>query len=372
MYKHKKTITSSLFVFMLLYPLLAIPVPSTGETVTQRGTVDDDYYAAGGTVDLNAIINGDAVVAGGELFIGHHIKGDATVAGGNVHLRGNIQDDVRTAGGDISVDASIGDDLIASGGRINVTAASTIGGETWLAGGDVLVAGTLNRDLVVAAGSIRISGIVHGDVILQGGEIQILEGAVIDGNLDYKSPYEANIHSAAIISGDINYQQIEWQQPHRGTGIIFVLTMIVASIVLFKLFPGFTLSSVDRISADPLKNLGAGLLVLFITPLLAALLMAIVLGLWVGLSIMALYMIALITGFLVACFFVGDWGAKRFNTELSSSGRRLISVIIAIIALGLIKLVPLIGGLVVFVLLLAGLGAVVLQLRDNYKQSSNA
>lgn len=371
MIRRKNLITTLSLVLMFVYPFPGFSMPESGETVTRRGTVDDDYYAAGGTVDINARISGDVVVAGGELFIGHHIKGDAIVAGGSVHFRGDIQDDVRTAGGDIMIDANIGDDLIASGGRIYVSAGSTIGGEAWLAGGDVHVAGTVNKDLLIGAGSIRLSGTVHGDVRLEGGEIQILEGAIIDGDLHYRSPHEANIHSTARITGSVTYEQVEWDHSHRGAGIFFVITMVVASIVLFKLFPGFTMSAVGRISADPLKSLGAGFLVLILIPVVAVLLISIVLGVWVGLSILAFYFMALLLGFLVSCFFVGDWGMRHFNKNVTTTSRRLISVTIAIIVIGLLKLIPVIGGLLVFVLLLLGLGAVVLQLKDIYSQSSN-
>ncbi len=368
----KNMITTLSLVLTLLLPTLSYAMPESGEMVTKRGSVDDDYYAAGGTIDINALISGDVVVAGGELFIGNHIKGDVIAAGGSVDLRGDIEDDVRTAGGDLTIDANIGDDLIASGGRITVTSSSTIGGDAWLAGGDVNVAGTISKDLMVGAGSVRISGFVHGDVMIEAGEVYILEGAFIDGDLHYRSPHEANIHADAKINGKVTFEQVEWDQPHRGAGIFFIITMIVAAFTLYKLFPGFTMSAAGRISADPLKSLGAGLLVLIIIPFAAAFLTGIVVGIWVGVSLMLLYLVALLTGFLVSCFFVGDWTARRFNKDVSTTGRRFISVALTILVLGFLKCIPLIGGLLVFALLLSGLGAVAMQLKDNYSQSGNA
>ena len=368
----KNIITYLAVVLIFLSTFSAFAMPASGEIVTQRGTLNDDYYAAGGTVDINALISGDVVVAGGELFIGHHIKGDVIAAGGSVNLRGDIEDDVRVAGGDILIDANIGDDLIASGGRINISSSSVVAGEAWLAGGDVNIAGTVNNNVHIGAGSVRISGFVHGDVTIEAGEIHIMEGAFIDGSLRYKSPHEAYIHADAKISGDVIYEQVEWEYTHSGTGIFFVITMVVASMVLYKLLPNFTMSSVARISSDPLKSLGAGFLVLVIAPLTAALLMAIVLGFWVGLSIMALYLVALLVGFLCSCFYVSDWVAKRFKKDISTTGRRFISVSLAIIVLGLLSNIPLIGGLLIFVLLLLGLGAVMMQLKEVYGQSAES
>ena len=57
---------------LILLPALAVSCTSfadsdAGETVTKRGNIDDDYYAAGGVVDIDAEVAGDVIVAGGEL-----------------------------------------------------------------------------------------------------------------------------------------------------------------------------------------------------------------------------------------------------------------------------------------------------------------
>ena len=237
------------------------------------------------------------------------------------------------------------------------------------------MAGTIAKDLSIMAGSIRLSGTVRGDVVLQGGEIQLLEGTVIEGSLLYKSPGEATIHPGARISGEITHEKVEWEGPlewekqHRGGyGIVFSLTLIVAAVVLYLVFPRFTMSAAGRVSASPWASLGIGLVVLIVTPFVAILLMATVLGVWVGLTLLALYFVALIPGLLISCFFLGDWGARRLKRDVTSTGRRLISVAVVIILLGLIQLVPVIGGLLLFILLLSGLGAGVLQLHAGYSR----
>ena len=354
---------------MLIFPLPSISAPEAGEAVTKRGTVNDDYYAAGRIVDIDANIAGDIVVSGGELFLGKKIQGDVIAAGGSIYLRGEMQDDVRIAGGEINIDATINDDLAAAGGEIRVSSATSINGEAWLAGGDVYMAGTVNKSLSIMAGNIRLSGIVHGDVNLEGGEIHILEGALIEGNLHYKSPNEAIIHPAANIKGKITYEQADWDHSHSSYGIFFSLTMIVAAIVLFKLFPGFTMSAAGRISVDPWKNLGVGFGLLVITPIAALVFMGIVLGIWVGLVILALYFVSLLIGLLIGCFFLGDWGARLLHKNIATTGHRLASVSITIIFLGIIQLIPVVGSLLTCALVLLGLGAAISQLHFVYSQS---
>ena len=68
------------------------------------------------------------------------------------------------------------------------------------------MAGVVNKDLSIKAGNIRLSGTIHGDVNLEGGEIEVLEDTLIKGNLYYKSPNEAKIHSSAKILGKTTYE----------------------------------------------------------------------------------------------------------------------------------------------------------------------
>ena len=244
---------------------------------------------------------------------------------------------------------------------------TSIAGDAWLYGGKILIDGSINGNLKVIGVDIRLSGTVLGDVELEGVEIEILDSASIAGNLVYRSPQPAVTASGVQIGGRIDYEAGEQKYGDRGFGLFFSITLALAAILLYLLFPHYTMASVQRIRKDPFTSIGLGFVFFIMTPLLAVFLMLIVLGLWIGLSLLALYCIALLAGFLIACFFVAERGAKLFKQDISSRTRRLISVIIAIFVLGLVQAIPLLGGLLLFILLLLGLGAGLVQLRYVYQ-----
>lgn len=355
---------------LLVVPFALLAESAAGNRIIQRGVVNDDFYAAGGVVDIDADVDGDVIAAGGELRIRHHVRGDVIAAAGTLKIRGAIDDDVRVTGGELDIDARIGDDLAASGGRITLATTTTIGGDAWIAGGEVTMAGTVNGDLRVAGGEIRLSGTVLGDVDLEAGKIQILDSANIKGNLKYLSPHPALTGAGVQVGGQIDYEAGETKYGDRGFGLFFSISLALACILFYLLFPHYTRASVRRISDDPFISLGLGFLFLAATPLVAFFLMLIILGLWVGLSVLALYCVALLSGLLIACFFVAERGAILFKQDISSRARRLISVIIAIFVLGLVQAIPLLGGLILFILLLLGLGAGLVQLRYVYRSPS--
>ena len=353
--------------FVLAFPFAVQASSNAGETVVERGSIDDDYYAAGGVVDIDASVAGDVIVAGGEIYIGHLVEGDVIAAGGTLKIRGEVRDDIRIAGGTLDIDAVIADDLAATGGSITLSPGTTVGGNAWLAGGEIHLAGTILGNLRLAGGHIRLSGSVRGDVEIDGAEIEILEGARIDGELSYKSPQPVTPDDGATISGEITYEAVDWDYADRGFGLFFSITLAVASILFYLFFPHYTVASVKRIASDPWTSLGLGFIFTVATPMIAFMLMLIVLGLWVGLSLLALYCVALLSGFLIACFFIADRGAKLLKLDITSRGRRLISVVAVIFVLGLIQLIPLLGSLILFLMLLLGLGAGLLQLRYVYR-----
>lgn len=357
-----------ILLLLIMASFAAMADQDAGDTIIKRGAIPDDYYVAGGTIDVDATVAGDVLACGGDVTIAGAIEGDLMVCGGTINIKSQIADDLRTAGGDINIDTNIGDDLIAAGGSVNVSSASSINGGAWLAGGDVSMAGTINQGLFVGAGMVRITGTVNGDVEIEAGEVQIGDGAVINGSLKYTSPNEATIHSNATITGEVSYTKSEWEGDYQGYGIFFIVTMIVAASALFLLFPGFTLASTKRMSSDPWRCIGIGIVFLIITPITAVVLMAIVLGVWIGLTVLALYLVSILIGYLIAIFFVGDWAAKLIKMDVSGKGKRILSALIAIIILALLQFIPVIGGLVAFILLLLGIGAGLSQVHYLYRQ----
>ena len=45
------TITGLVLCLLLIFPLSSAATNDAGESIIQRGLIDDDYYAAGGKVD---------------------------------------------------------------------------------------------------------------------------------------------------------------------------------------------------------------------------------------------------------------------------------------------------------------------------------
>jgi len=361
-----------LVVFAILsITLIGATTQDSGDIVDRRGTVSDDYYAAGGTVTIDANVNGDVIAAGGTVTVGNRVTQDVMVAGGTVTVRGKVEDDVRAAGGNVTIDATVGDDALASGGNVTLTSKARVGGNAMLAGGVVNIDGTVIGDLKAAGGNVTINGTVRGNVDLEAEQVVISPGARIDGNLNYSSPAKGNINKDAVIRGKTSYTESERYRPHPAARFLSVITFSVAGIVWLLLFPRFTSAITARMGGDFWKNLGLGFALLVATPVAFVLLMISFVGIWVGLPLLATYLVALVLAYLLAAFFVAETGARMLRFDTGTRGRVMLALVVALALLAAIRFIPVLGGLVTFLLMLTALGASAFQLHDLYRGGQN-
>lgn len=360
-----------LLLVLLCAVLSPLQAQEAGEAVRIQGVIAEDVYAAGGTVDVLAAVEGDVVVAGGRVVVVERVSGDVTAAGGTVSVRARIGDDARLAGGDIRLSGSVGDDAIAAGGNVTLTPDATVQGRAWFSGGRIEVAGAVGRELKVAGGRIVISGRVGGDAQLTGRSISILDSAVIDGDLVYRSPREADIASGAQIHGRIRYEPVArpiaaLAVTLAGVGLLVLLSLMVTGSAMFLIFPRSIEAASTSIRAEPWKCLGLGLALFSATPLVISALFLTVIGGLPAIVVGALYLILLLAGFLTAAFYVGEFGWRRLGRGEVSGRGRWGSFVIALIVITLLGLVPLLGTLLLLILMLLGVGALTLGLYRAY------
>ena len=352
-------------------PLLAAG-QQFGESVIQRGHVQEDVYLAGGSVRVLGQVDGDVGAAGGRVSIEGTVSGDVAAFGGSVELRAKVKDDARITGGDVTVHGTIGDDLLAAGGTVTVAPEARIGGRAWLAGGTLEIAGRVGKGLKAAGGEIVIAGEILGDVDLIGENIEIRPGAIIHGRLNYRSPNEARIDPGARLHSAVVMLPLEAppgaKAGHAGGRVFMLLSLLVTASVLFLLFPNFSRLTARSVREAPWQALGLGFAVLASGPLVVILLLVSVVGLWLGLITLVVYFILLLLGYLTGVLFVADAGLQRLRPQEPPTKGRMIGALAAtLVVLALLRLLPVIGGLVAFALLLFGLGALTRALWRRYR-----
>ncbi len=342
------------------------------EVVTRQ--FGSDLFSAGGTLNLTEPVAGDALLAGGDVSIATEVKGDLVVAGGEVSVGGHLGDDLYAAGGNLKLDAIVAGNARIAGGEIAVGPATVIEGAASLTGGDVAFDGDVRDYLQVTAGQVRVNGNVRGDAILRGEQIEIGPDTRIDGRLIVHSATRPQVPSGAVIGGGMEFHAVESHHAFDdeadrvrevahgvGSALWFTGVFLAGTLFLF-VFPGFSSRAAQFVGRQPLQSLGVGFAVLVCAPVLGVLLLVTIIGIPLALLLVPLYGLLLFLGWVTSALFLGEKGLELSDRARPfTTGWRILAFLLALVLLAILGKLPLVGGWVTFIALLAGIGGLVCQ-----------
>jgi hypothetical protein len=390
-------------------------------TITSNQIIDDDLYLSGETLTIDGRIKGDAVLAGKQITINGIIDGDLIVAGQTVLINGTVNDDVRVAAQVLTLDskAKIGDDLIAAGASLENKAGSSVGGDINYFGAQALLAGTVQRNVIGAMNSLELRGSIGQNLRvtavgdpdpLQAPFIpkpsmaipQIPEGltltdtAKVGGKLTYQSVNNAQISQKAKIANGVVREQLAYDGVNnaRRTGwgwfvasqapgeILLNLlqrlgALLLIGWLLLRFVPGWTQTLAANVQTQPLPSLGWGLVTfigvwvvvaaiaivsIFLAALFAFTLPNLIFPV-IGIGILANLFISI--GFaifasyvpqIILSFLGGRWLMYRLRP--GKHVERFVSLFVGLIGFVILTNIPLLGGILSFIVILLGLGAI--------------
>jgi len=333
---------------------------------TARASIGDSRLSAGDEVTLDEYVSGNAFLAGGRVQLANRVGGSAFVTGGEVTVTGSIGRKLYASGGELRIEGEVDGKVRAAGGKVRVARSARLHSNVALAGGSVEVEGEVGGDLRVYGESIFINGTVYGDVEMAGESIRVGPDAHIAGSLEYRSGGAIVIDPQARIERGIEQRDRDernWlRKAGRGAarvgGALFTLGVVLLGALLLLGMPGFSRDAAGMVRREPLQSGLMGCVMLVGVPFAIVVLMITVIGIPLALMMIFGYIALLMLGYLVAALFVGDLLLERLGAEkFNSLGWRVLFLLLALVALSLVRQVPLIGGFVILLLFLAGIGA---------------
>jgi len=333
---------------------------------TARASLGDTRLTAGDDVIIDEQVEGHAFVAAARVDVRAAVERSAFLTGGDVTVSGPIGRNLYAAGGDIRLEGTVGGKLRAAGGKIQIARGARVEGRATVAGGKIEVDGEIDDDLRAFGESIVINGVVDGDAKLAAESIRIGPEARISGRLDYRSGAELKIDPAAqIADGTQEFRESERSWARRAFhgspafGSVNVsLGMVILGAILILAAPRFSRESAGLVRSQPWQSVGTGFVMLIGVPFVIMVLLITIIGIPLALLMIFGYLVLLLLGYLIAAIFVGDLALGRISAaRLESPWWRVLAMLLALIALAIVRQVPLVGGLAVAILFCVGIGA---------------
>ncbi len=385
-------------------------------SISKDETINDDLYLAGSNVVVDGTVNGDLYAAGKNVTINGKVTGSVFTAGQSVIVNGEVGKSVFAAGQVVVLgsNAQVTDDAFTAGQGVETKAGSKIGGTLTFFGAEGLVASEIAKDLVVGAGSLRLEGTVGRDAQLSVGSsnntynpnyygptsislpsipagLTFGSEAHVARTLQYVSSAEIAISSS--VASQVKHvlppqdQQLakEITQRQATSSAAFDAIRRLVSLLLMGLLFAWAAASWITVPAETLKarllpSLGVGLVGLVASPFVffialgVIIVVAVVFGLLslgsltgltlgAGFPLLALAFIAFLTVVSYLCqaivaYIFGQWVLDRTHTAVNS--KVIVPTLVGLLILGILFAVPVAGGVLQFLVVLAGLGALVL------------
>ena len=311
-----------------------------------------------------ASIGGNELRAGGQVEFDEQVRRNAFVSGGDVTVRGVVGRNLYAAGGEVRLEGSVDGDARVAGGNLSIEPEARIAGDAMLAGGNIAVDGSVGGDLTAFGDRIELNGRIDGDVQLAGGRLRLGPGARIGGRVTYRSGDELVVEPGAQVAGGVRQSADEraWRRFAHGAtivgGITLSLGILLLGALLILAMPRFTREAADSIRRLPWQTIGIGLAVLVGVPVMCAILVITLIGIPLAVLLAFFYGALLVLGYLIGAVFLGDFVLGRINAaKQDSPWWRVLFLLLAIVAIAVAKVIPVVGPLDCGLLFLAGLGA---------------
>lgn len=323
-----------LLLIGLLLMLTFVPAPAAAET-RSAGTI---------VVGPNETVAGDLTAFGGTVVVRGTVDGDLEAFAGNVYVEGAVTGDVNAFAGTVRIDGTVEGRVTAMGGTVRVEPDATIGRSLRVAGGTVVVAGTVAGDAEIGAGSLTLTST-----------------ASVGGDVRFDTAQNQFVNEGAAVGGTITRtDEIEFGSPWRlaPPGWVFdvyglFVTLLVGTVLLLVL-PDVSTEIARTVARDPVRTGAVGLLVLLGIPVALVLIASTIIGIPLSLVGILVYGLVVWIGAVYGRYAVGDWLVSYGDVE-----NRWLALSVGVTAVFLAKRVPVLGGLVEFVVVILGLGAMV-------------
>lgn len=321
--------------------------------------LDDTLVALGDHVIVEGDVHGDVVAFANRVEVAGRIDGNLITAAEHVDVQGAVGGSILGAGQTVVLSGRARQ-LYAAGGEVVLAEGAAFARDAFVAGGTLRLHGAVDQDAYAAGQELDVTGQVGRDLVAAGAAVRVGESARIGRDLRARveESDDAKIDPGATVGGATQVDTEPLETDETGIGfatLVFRLVMIPAGLlvglVLFTFAPGI-FRAAPRDGSSLARTLAVGFLALVGVPVAALVAAATVVGLPLAAIALGAYVFAIYLGKLVAGVEIGRRLVRTSESRSGFAWSLLVGLAIVAIALAL----PVVGGIVGFVVAMLGLG----------------
>ena len=329
---------------------------TTSETTqsTDNSMKKSDVYLTGDDVKVDYIVDGNLFILANTVTISSQIGGDAFICAKtiNVEKEGYIYSNLFAAANEVNISGVVYD-LYTTANTLNIN--GYVYRDIRTSSDTLNFSGVIGRNAYVSSKNIEISS--NSD-----GQSSVTNKATIYGDLNYSSSSEASIPEGTV-TGSVNYSPVTTSTKSKSISSYilalgrFIVTVLVIWLLYLWLAPKFLENTGALLSKKLLPVIGSGIL----TPIIfvIAFVLLLILGLTSNIAIIGTMLFAVLlmisnSTFVIA---INNLVCKKFNISKNTTTFGVLIITSAVI--WLLELIPIVGSILNFVIMIIGLGILV-------------
>lgn len=382
-------------ILCLPFFVFAADTENTNIYVAEGDTIEGNYIKAGNVIDLNADVNGDVILAGSNINIRGNVDGDIMAFGQTINITGNVTGSVLALGSDVTVTgevtgsvravgsfvrigSQVGKNIYAAGSSVELQESSSVGNSVYLGGAFVTVDSPIENDLLIGGAEVNLKDTVKGNatVYINDGNLTLNPESVIEGNLEYRSDKDVSISEGALVLGETTKlapKVKEWTGFGWGTLgfslLIGLVGALVVGLVITAIFKKYTQNVAYNLTKRVGPSFGWGAVILLAGPAVIFICLVTLIGIPLGLVLLALYIVGVYLTTIFAGFTLGHVIFKGHKKEGGlQRGAYIGAMVVGIVIYYIVTHIPVIGWLIGFAGTMWALGGMAMVFQGKAKK----
>lgn len=265
---------------------------------------------------LDQAYSGTVVAVGGEVTMSGLVTGNLVVAGGSVLIPGTVYQDIFVAGGTVIISGDVSGNIFVAGGEVQLLPEAVVGGSVMAAGEYITHQGTIDAASWLVANTVAVHGVVNNDLWVGAEEVTVESEAVVQGTL--RGKYQERMVNDAAQVGSVELEQSQSSARYVANPLLAWLFAVAwywavggVLLIAWKWFaPQILERGVKLWEKQPSRTLLSGVVFTVTVPVFALFVTATLIGVPIAIVFMALWCVALWTGWL---FVVIGFGRRFFK-----------------------------------------------------------
>ncbi len=353
-------------------------------------TVAGDVVAVGGSAHIRGTVNGNVVALDGSihLYEGANIKGDIMAIGGEVVREANVEvggsklqisapwaeqilegislpaaeaaeeapepeaEEPQAAQLEEAVTKGLEEGFVRFGKSVRVKASETVNDDIVVFGAPVRVFGKVNGDVICFGGTVVVKGTVKGDIVAFGGPVRLGGNARVEGDVVTMGGAVHKEAGAVIMGDEVSFGRSLGMLPLGSrvpilagvvrwfiNGIVGLMILLVLVVAAPKQMDAIAV----RVAEEPGRALAYGSVgILVALPILGVLVVLVVTWLLIPLYVAGAIALGVV-GMAGMYILIGRHVSNQLNLATTSIPRLALIGFVLFCAVGLIRLVPVVG-----------------------------